>query len=26
VGPTKENHFFFCYQTLIYAAAGQPHP
>jgi hypothetical protein len=25
VGPTKQNHFFFLYQTLIRVAAGEPH-
>jgi hypothetical protein len=26
MGSTKKNHFFFCYQTLVYVAAGEPHP
>ena len=26
VGPTKKTHFFFCYQTLIYVVASEPHP
>jgi hypothetical protein len=26
VGPTKKNCFFFCYQTLVYVATGEPHP
>jgi len=26
MGPTKKNHFFFCYQTLIYVAAGETYP
>jgi hypothetical protein len=26
VGPTNENQFFLCYQTLKYVVAGEPHP
>jgi hypothetical protein len=25
MGPTKKNYFFY-YQTLVYVAAGEPHP